>query len=170
MFNEPEQNVKQFNLREDAIVADLGTGAGWYALAAASVARRGKVYAIDVQKDLLEKVKAEALARHLLNVETIWGDIERLGGTKLGDASVDAVIVASVFFQVPDKQGLVNEIDRILKPSGQVLVIDWKTALPGGLPPVPAAFLQDLFYAKGFALEREISAGANHYGLIFRKP
>jgi len=55
MFAEPEQNVKQFKLRDDAVVADLGAGAGWYSFAAARACPRGKVYAVDVQKELLEK-------------------------------------------------------------------------------------------------------------------
>ena len=170
MFSEPDQNIKQFKLREDALVADFGAGAGWYSLAAARVATRGRVYAIDVQRDLLEKIKKDALQEHLLNVDIIWADIERPGGSKLADKSVDAVIIANVFFQVPDKKSVAAEADRILKAGSRVLVIDWLEGLPGGVPPVSKVAIQDLFYGRGFSLEGEISAGEHHYGLIFKKP
>jgi ubiquinone/menaquinone biosynthesis C-methylase UbiE len=170
MFAEPEQNVEQFRLRDDAVVADFGTGAGWYAIAAAKACPRGKVYAIDVQQDMLEKLKAEALRLHLFNIETIWGDIERVGGTKLANNSVDAVIIANVLFQVPDRQAVAAEIDRILKPRGRLLVIDWSEALPGAVPAIPKTTMQDLFYARGFGVEGDITTGPHHYGMIFRKP
>ena len=61
MFSDPEKNIEQFSLGKGMHVADFGTGSGFYALAAAeAVGETGRVYAIDVQKDLLEKLKKEA--------------------------------------------------------------------------------------------------------------
>ena len=174
MFSDPDQNLEQFGLTEHMTVADLGAGSGAYTIAAARRVRNfGKVYAIEVQKDLAVRVKNAASKEGLSNVEAIWGDIERRGGTKLADASVDAAIASNVLFQLEDKEGAVSELERILKPGGKVLVIDWKESY-GGMGPEPKAVLRaddakHFFLAKGFSFEKEITAGRHHYGFVVRK-
>jgi ubiquinone/menaquinone biosynthesis C-methylase UbiE len=57
MFAHPETILSGFDLKSGMHVADLGTGSGFYALAAAHlVGSKGRVYAIDVQKDLLDRI------------------------------------------------------------------------------------------------------------------
>lgn len=174
MFSDPEKNIAQLSLGEGNYVADFGSGSGFYSFAAAqAVGSTGRVYSLDIQKDLLQKVKKEAQARHLANIEIIWADLEHLGGSKLREASIDAVILANVLFQIENKDNSILEIKRILKKGGRVLVIDWLSSF-GGLGPQSKDVLskekaQELFTKHGFAFDREISAGAQHYGLILRK-
>lgn len=174
MFSDPERNIEAFELEPNSFVADLGAGSGFYTVAAAKALQGGgRVYAIDVQKDLLERIKLTAQHERLSNVEILWGDIERLGGTKLREMSVDAVILSNTLFQVTHKKELVTEIRRILKPKGKVLLVDWIESF-GGMGPAPEAVVyredaEALFTQNGFRLEREISAGEHHYGLILRK-
>ena len=174
MFADPENNIKQFGLKEGSIVADLGAGSGFYTLAAAkAVGASGKVYAIDIDSDLLKRIKDEAGNMNIKNVEIISGDLEKTGGTKLADESADAAIVSNILFQVSNKDALVKEARRILKTGGRVLVIDWKDSF-GGLGPqkkaiVPMIAARDLFEIHDFKFEREISAGEHHYGIIFKK-
>ncbi len=55
-FSEPEQIVSQLELAKGSQVADIGTGTGFYSFAAAqAVGPNGRVFALDVQKDLLER-------------------------------------------------------------------------------------------------------------------
>src|ERR1035437_7784661 len=103
MFADPIKNLRAFGLREDMIVADLGAGTGFYSVAAAEMVPRGKVYAVEVQKDFLHKIKDKISDAHLGNVETLWGDVEKIGGTKIKDGIVDAVIASNILFQVEDK-------------------------------------------------------------------
>jgi ubiquinone/menaquinone biosynthesis C-methylase UbiE len=174
MFSDPEKNIAQLSLGEGNYVADFGSGSGFYSFAAAqAVGSTGRVYSLDIQKDLLQKVKKEAQIRHLANIEIIWADLEHLGGSKLREASIDAVILANVLFQIENKDNSILEIKRILKKGGRVLIIDWLSSF-GGLGPQAKDVLskekaQDLFIKHGFTFDREISAGAQHYGLILRK-
>ena len=57
MFSDPIKNLKAFGLRESDIVVDLGAGTGFYSIAAAKMTPRGKVYAVDVEKDYLQTIK-----------------------------------------------------------------------------------------------------------------
>jgi len=128
MFSNPLKNLKAFGLRENSIVADLGAGTGHYSLAAAEIASSGKVYAVEVQKDFLITIKSRIADAHIHNVEIIWGNVEKIGGTKIGNEIVDAVIASDILFQVEDKETFVDEIKRILKPKGRVLLVDWSEA------------------------------------------
>lgn len=173
-FLDPQNNIQQFELGEGMIVADLGAGSGFYTIASArAVGSEGRVYAVDVQKDFLDRIKTSANVENLFNIEVIWGDIEKIGGTKLAEMSVDAVIISNTLFQVEDKDNFLTEVNRILRPKGKVLVIDWSDSF-SGMGPHPESVIteaqaEELFKNKGFQVEKQISAGDNHYGIIFRK-
>jgi ubiquinone/menaquinone biosynthesis C-methylase UbiE len=174
MFSDPAKNIQQFSLGPHNHVVDFGSGTGAYSLAAAEVVGSdGKVYALDVQKDMLQKLQDEARKRGLNNIEIIWADLDRLNGTKLRPESIDAVIASNVFFQISDKDIACIEIKRILKTGGRVLVVDWLSSFGGLGPESNAVFTEqnarDLFIKHGFAEDRVINAGAHHYGIIFRK-
>jgi ubiquinone/menaquinone biosynthesis C-methylase UbiE len=170
MFTDPVKNLKKLGLRENDIVADLGAGTGFYSVAAGAIVTGGKVYAVEIQKDFLEKIKYKISEAHLTNVETIWGNVEKLGGTKLGDGIVDAVIASNILFQVEQKDKFIDEIKRILKPKGKVLLIDWsESSIMGKVSLIPKNKAREMFEKKGFVFEREIDAGEHHYGIIFTR-
>ncbi|MFA6301171.1 MAG: class I SAM-dependent methyltransferase [Candidatus Paceibacterota bacterium] len=170
MFSDPLKNLKTFELKENDIVADLGAGTGFYSIAAGKIAGRGKVYAVEVQKDFLETIKNKIKEAHLSNVEIIWGNVEKIRGTKIGDAIVSAVIASNILFQVEDKENFILEVKRILKPKGRVLLIDWsESSVMSGANIVSKEKAKVMFEKEGFVLEREINVGDYHYGMIFVK-
>ena len=173
MFTDPVKNLKAFDLRENMIVADLGAGSGFYAIPAARIVTKGKVYAIDIQKDFLTSIKNKALESHLGNIECIWGDVEKIGGTKMKDGIIDAAIVSNVLFQIEDKSNFIKEAKRILKPNGKLLFIDWSD---NGSPMGPSfdkiiskEKAKEIFENEGFICVRDINTGDHHYGIIFSK-
>jgi ubiquinone/menaquinone biosynthesis C-methylase UbiE len=170
MFTDPVKNLKAFGLKEDNIVADLGAGTGYYSIAAGALVPRGKVYAVELQKDFLTTIKNKVIEAHLTNIETLWGNVEKIGGTKIGDNVVDAVIASNILFQVEDKTQFIEEVKRILKPQGRVLLIDWsESSIMRATAVISRNNAREMFEKKGFVLEREIDAGAHHYGMILIK-
>jgi len=173
-FSDPQKNIEQCGIMPGMDVADLGAGVGEYTVAAAkALMSTGRVYAIDVQKDLISKLKNDAARNGIYNIEVIWGDIEKPNGTKLGDNTVDLALLCNVLFQMEDKAGIINEVKRILKTSGRVIVVDWTESF-GGMGPAPEMVVKKetisaQFEKSGFHLDREINAGSHHYGLIFKK-
>ncbi len=173
MFSDPVQNLKTLGLRETDIVADLGAGTGFYAVAAGAMVPHGKVYAVEVQKDFLLTIKQKTKEACLPNVECLWGDIEKIGGSKIGDGIVDAVVASNVLFQVEDKEGFIDEAKRILKSGGKVLLVDWSDA--AFLGPLAAKLIvqkekaREMFEQKGFVHQNDINAGLHHYGMILKK-
>lgn len=173
-FADPTENLKNLDIKEGWRAADFGTGSGFYALALAKrVGDSGRVYAVDVQKDLLAKLANKAKEEHLGNVEVVWADIDQVGGTKLQDSSLDAVVISNVLFQSENKNNLVLETLRVLQHGGEALVIDWSDSY-GGLGPHPdqvfkASDAESIFTKNGFGLLKSFDAGDHHWGLLFKK-
>ena len=68
MFTDPVKNLRAFGIREDAVVADLGAGTGFYSVAAGHMAPKGKVYAVEIVKDFLMTIKNKVRDARLNNV------------------------------------------------------------------------------------------------------
>ncbi len=172
-FVHPKRNIGAFDIQGGMKVADFGSGSGAYTLLIAErLGGSGHVYAIDVQKDLLRRTANEAEKRGLKNVEVIWADLETPRASKLADASIDLVLISNLLFQVPDKVAILREARRIVKPRGQVAVIDWSASSQGVGPRTEDVVSKnaaiELARSVGLGLVREFAAGTHHYGLILR--
>jgi ubiquinone/menaquinone biosynthesis C-methylase UbiE len=173
MFSDPQKNIAELGIADGMKVVDLGAGSGFYTIESAKkVGPRGRVYAIDVQQDLLNKIKNSGVLVGLRNIEVIWGNIEKIGGTKLREAIADRVIISNTLFQIAqeDRDNLALETKRIIKPGGKILVVDWASV--GPLSPktvVPKMLAEGIFQKVGFTLEKTFDAGDHHYGIILKR-
>lgn len=174
MFLTPDLCVREFTISPSMHIADFGAGSGAFTLALARVlTENGKVYAIEVQKELLTRIRTSAQKEGLTNVETVWGNIEKKGGSKLADHALDGVLVSNVLFQVPDRDGLLQEVFRVLKPGGKVYIIDWSDSF-GGMGPTSDAVIgknaaRALIEKNHFTYEKDFDPGSHHWGMIFKK-
>lgn len=173
MFSNPQKNVQAMEFKEGSIIADLGCGIGSITLELArSVGESGMIYSVDVQSELLSKLKNEASKNGFHNVHIIHGDIEVRGGTGLADGICDAVVLSNTLNQVEHKDAVLDEANRILKQGGILSVIDWVDSF-GGLGPeeksvISKDSMKQICESHGFVCNREYQAGDHHYGLIFK--
>jgi arsenite methyltransferase len=128
----PEATVESFagvanhwvlgRVEPGAVVLDLGCGAGTDLLIAAQMTgRTGRVIGVDMTASMLDRAGESADAMGLENVELHETLIESL---PLADASVDVVISNGVIDLVPDKDAVLDEIDRVLRPGGRLQLAD----------------------------------------------
>ena len=174
MFSNPKNNIKHLGLKRDMKVADFGAGSGHYTMLASEiVGDEGRVYAIDIQNELLRKIKNLSVSEQRYNIDILNGDIEKVGGAKLGDNTIDAVIFTNIFFQIEKKHNVITEIKRVLKLRGKTMVIDWADSFKGIGPAaediVTESEAEKLFIENGFEFVERFDAGEHHYGLIFIK-
>lgn len=172
-FAHPARNVDALGIDAGMTVVDFGSGSGAYVMAIAErLKNEGRVYAVDVQQDLLRRIKNDAHKKGYTNVEIIWNDLERPGASKVADRHADVVLISNLLFQLEDKKSVFTEAWRILKATGRLAVIDWSESF-GGMGPVKNDVVKkdtvlELATAAGFSLQNEFNAGAHHYGLVFK--
>ncbi|MDE2041262.1 MAG: class I SAM-dependent methyltransferase [Patescibacteria group bacterium] len=169
MFSDPAANLAKLGVQAGMRVADIGAGSGFYSIEAAKLSGpSGRIYAVDVQKDLLERLRGVAAAQGIRTIEIIWGNAEKIGGTKVKESFVDRAIVSNLLFQLTKPDDFVLELKRILKPGGKALVVDWSEVSPIGPKTVVTEMqARTLFEKAGFKLEQLFGAGDHHYGMIF---
>ena len=145
-------------------VADLGCGAGYYSRYIARYASR--LYAIDSNAEMLSKAKTVVPGS---NVEFIQADLSKI---PLRNGIVSVVLLANVFHDVKSVGiNVVEEVHRILKDNGIVIIIDWKKEEMDIGPPYNIRMSQSDYmeYFSTFKLVKEFPAGAYHYGMILKK-
>jgi ubiquinone/menaquinone biosynthesis C-methylase UbiE len=172
-FAHPTHNTAALGIKTGMLVADFGAGSGAYVLAIAKeLENTGRIFAVDIQRDLLRRIRSEASLRGYKNVELICADLEKPEASKLADRTLDLVLISNLLFQLDDKASVLSEAWRILKPTGQLAVIDWLESF-NNMGPVKQHVVTkektlELATSAGFELTREFEAGAHHYGLVFR--
>jgi len=173
IFSDPQKIISQCSgYIMGKNIADLGAGSGAFTMAAAQLGKseNGKIYAVDVQKDLLDKINADAQNEHLSSVHVVWGNFEETHGTRLKDDSIDTVILANTLFQVENKKDAITEIKRILKKGGVCIVVDWSESFGNIGPKSDHVVIQDtaqkLFTDHNFVISKSIETGEHHYGFI----
>lgn len=173
VFMIPDAVATHFHVRFGDRVADLGAGVGHFTkVVSRMVGPEGRVYAVEIQRPLAEAIAEMARKERLSNVESLWGDLEKVGGTKIAEGSLDAALLSNTLSMVEDKQTALAEAKRILRKGGKLLIVDWSDG--GGLGPPGTMVVSEQEAKKlgeeaGFVYERPFPAGEHHYGLAFRK-
>lgn len=169
MFLTPDHLVKELYLKPGDRVADIGCGTGAYTIALAQeVGEVGQVYAVDVHRDALHTLAGVLEKRNILNVEMLWADVEK--GIPIDAYSLDAVVVSNVLFQLENIDAMLSYVAKILKPEGQLLIVEW-SASHGGVGPhkdhvVKESDAEMLVQKHGFRIIKRLPAGDYHYAFI----
>jgi len=168
-FLNPEEVLKNLKLRKNMSAADLGSGSGGWAIPLAKQLEDGIVYAVDILEEPLSVLKSKALSEKIFNIRTILADAEE--SIDLPQGSMDIILMTNLLFQVEDKKKVLESGKRFLRQGGKILVVDWEQNSPLGPKEgrVTTELVKDLASEIGLKLEKEFSAGSQHYGLIFIK-
>ena len=171
---DPFNALEKAGIREQMRVADFGVGAVGHFLfpAAQLVGPKGHVYGVDVLKSVLQANQSRAKLSGSDNIELVWGDFERPGGSRLPDNSMDMVVMVNVLHAI-DKVTSLAEARRVLATGGILLVIEWKSAGttigPAPEKRLPKEAASAAASQAGFQAVSDFEAGPSHYGLVLKK-
>ncbi|MCK4781837.1 class I SAM-dependent methyltransferase [Candidatus Parcubacteria bacterium] len=170
-FLNPSKILKNLDLRDNMVAVDFGCGTGGWAIPLAKRLEEGKVYALDIQEEMLSALKSHAQLEKIYNIETRICDLERENGSGLPENSLDLALLTNILFQLEDKKIVLQEIKRILKKQGKLLIVDWNADASFGPKEgrISAEEISRIAKEIDFKLEKEFDASAHHYGLIFTK-
>lgn len=173
-FADPASIVKQLHVEEGSSVADFGCGSGFFSFEFAKrVGSEGKVYALDVLPSALEAVTSSAKSLGLTNVFPKRVNLEKINGSGLPPGSVDWIVIKDILFQNKDKNVILGEVARVLKPGGHALIMEWdpKESLVGPEKSlrISPEQLKALVEGVHLTVEKELSVGGFHYAFLIKK-
>lgn len=168
-FLNPNEILNKLELQEDMIAADFGCGSGGWVIPLSKILKNGKVYAIDVQEEMISALKGKAEIEKIFNIETKRENLEK--GSGLRENILDLVLMTNLLFQLDNKKGIISDAKKVLKSGGKILVIDWLKDSPFGPKEGRISIEEVKNQAKdiGFKIGKEFSASPYHWGLILKK-
>lgn len=120
----PSEVIRAMGLKDGDVVADLGCGTGWFARRMArAVAPRGKVYAVDIQPEMLDLARGYAAAEGVSGIETVLGSET---DPRLPPGSLDFILMVDVYHEFQKPEAMLEAIRRSLKPKGKVALIEYR--------------------------------------------
>jgi ubiquinone/menaquinone biosynthesis C-methylase UbiE len=121
-WQRPSEVLQELDLREGSVVADIGCGAGYFALKLSSrVGKSGEVLAVDILKEPLIFLRIRTWLRHQRNLHVIHGDPD---DPKLSQQTIDAVLIANTYHEFDQPQKMLNRIIRSLRSHGRLVIVD----------------------------------------------
>ncbi|HEX6222818.1 MAG TPA: methyltransferase domain-containing protein [Chryseolinea sp.] len=114
--------IKKLNIKAGSKVADIGCHEGYFTMKLASVVRAdGKVYAVDISKDKIEKLKKHLDDRKIDNVNAIVGDEDN---PHLPPLTLDAVLIVDTYHEMDAHQQILQHIKTSLRVGGRLVICE----------------------------------------------
>ena len=124
---EKEENVsnliKNMRIKLNDTIADIGAGSGYHAFRMAPLAKKGLVYAVDIQEEMLMAIEKSKESRKIRNIETILGSEK---GVHLPKNSVDKILMVDVYHEFNFPSEMIASMKNALKPNGQLFLIEYR--------------------------------------------
>jgi SAM-dependent methyltransferase len=166
-WQKPHEVIQALALKPDAVIADIGSGTGYFSARFANMVPKGRVYGVDTEPDMVKYLAERAKREGLKNLTAIAG--------KPGDPCLpekaDVIVLVDVYHHVEDRERYFRQLRNSLKPGGRVAIIDFRMDSPDG-PPRSARIaperVKDEFKRAGYALAQEHAFLPNQYFLVFR--
>ncbi len=163
--------IKELNLQPGMVVADIGAGTGYYSIRIARyVLPGGKVLANDIQPEMLQRLKANAEAAKVANIETILGTES---DPRLPANAVDLVIMVDVYHELSRPQRILGHIRAALKPNGKLVLLEYRKEDPS-VPIRPEhkmsiAEVKAEVEPEGYRFEKSVESLPWQHIIVFRK-
>jgi SAM-dependent methyltransferase len=166
-WQKPHEVIQALNLAPGSVVADIGSGTGYFSIRLAHFVPKGRVFGVDTEPDMVKYLVDRAKRDGLTNVTAVAGrpDDARL------PAKVDLVLMVDVHHHIAGREQYFRRLQNSLKPGGRVAIIDYRKDSPMG-PPASERITADAVRAElraaGYALVKEHDFLPHQYFLIFR--
>lgn len=169
MIDAPHKILAQLVIHEGSCVIDFGAGFGTYSLLLSDlVGRNGSIFAVDIQRHLIDQIKKSANDMGKKNVYPMYADVEKLGGVPLVANVADYIFIVNVLNEVNDKRIVFEEAKRLLKIGGRLIVVDHENTPLPGVKQFKVVDCELMAKNAGFNKIEKIDAGEFAYGIIYQ--
>src|SRR2546430_10184834 len=168
-WQKPHDVIEALSLKPDAVVADIGAGTGYFAIRLAGMLPRGRVYAIDVEPDMVKYLAERALREGRKNLIAVAAKPD---DPRLPD-KIDLLLLVDVYHHIDAREQYLRRLRPALKPGGRIAIIDLRLDSPRG-PPRQARIAPEQGKAElaraGYTLYEEHSLLPRQDFLVFHAP
>jgi ubiquinone/menaquinone biosynthesis C-methylase UbiE len=121
---DPQQTLQQLGLKPGMVVCDMGCGNGFYTLEMASkVSPGGKIFAVDIQQEMLHLLELRAQEAKIDNIELVLSNVV---DPRLPPDSVDLVLMVDVYHEFSHPAQMMKAIRKSLKPEGRIALVEFR--------------------------------------------
>jgi len=164
----PAETLKIIGLQDNHLVCDIGAGSGIFTIPAAQLTRE-KVYAVDINDEMLSIISQKAVTEGIYNIELVKVKDNHF---EIMDHSIDIALLVTVLHEIRKHDAFLAEIKRVLKDNGKIAVVEFhKRNTPMG-PPIEHRMGKDevIDWLKkiGFIVHKDFDLGDNFYCLLFQ--
>jgi arsenite methyltransferase len=170
--NKPDKIIELMDLKPGQIIADIGSGGGYFSLRFAEITGvEGKVYVVDINPDFLQFIESSAEEKGLGNIVTVLTE-DKLD---LPESCLDFVFMRNVTHHISNRTEYFKNLKRFLKSSGRIVIIEYEKGgvftfrrLFGGHN-VPKKTIINEMKEAGYKLEQEFDFLPHQHFTIFSK-
>jgi predicted methyltransferase len=120
----PDEIIRTMGLRDGDVVADLGAGTGYFTRRLArSVAPSGRVYAVDIQPEMIALLKRHVEKAGLTNVVPVLGEGD---DPKLPKGALDWILLVDVYHELQHPKAMLARMREALKPTGRIALVEYR--------------------------------------------
>lgn len=166
-WQKPHQVIQALALKPDAVVADIGSGTGYFAVRLANMVPNGRVYGVDIEPEMVKYLAERAKREKLDNLVAIAGTP---GDPRLPEKA-DVILLVDAYHHIDQRDRYFSNLRASLKPGGRLAIIDFRVDSSEG-PPRSVRIAPDRVVAElkaaGYSLTQEHGFLPNQYFLVFR--
>jgi len=119
---------KMLKVKDAEVVADVGAGSGYHTFKLAElVGAKGKVYAVDIQEEMLDIIRGRMKAKKVTNVVPVKGTVS---DPKLPESSIDMILMVDVYHEFSHPFEMTETMVRALKPGGRLIFVEFRLEDP----------------------------------------
>jgi len=168
---QPDRALDLIGIAKDSTIADVGAGNGYITWRLAQRAGpKGKVYAVDIQREMLDMLRKNMRDRKIVNVEPILGAFD---DPKLPAGAIDLIILVDVYHEFSEPQKMVRKMRESLKPDGRLVLLEYRGEDPAvPIRPEHKMTVQQVkaeLEPEGLRLDKLMDDLPRQHILIFRK-
>ena len=114
-------------LYDDFVVADIGAGTGFFTFPIAQRVPKGKVFAVDIQPEMLARIARRKTLEKVVNVETVLG---KQDDPKLPNNEIDLAFIVDAYHEFSFPREMGERLKRSLKPGGKLVLVEYRAEDP----------------------------------------
>lgn len=166
-WQKPHEVIQALALKPDAVIADIGSGTGYFAVRLARMVPSGRVYGVDIEPDMVKYLAQRATREKLDNLVAIAGTP---ADPRLPEQA-DIILLVDAYHHIDQRDRYFAKLRGSLRPGGRLAIIDFRPDSPAGPPKsvriAPERVVAEL-KAAGYTLTQEHGFLPHQYFLVFR--